>query len=76
MLSFVWFAVNFIFIAENIFANTKNITEQHKELLEINLSFTAYIEESKRRLQTLRLDLAQQAKSSHRVVEVFNEKCK
>ena len=65
-----------IFLSENIHLNTKNITTLHKELLEINLSITAYIEESKSRLKALRLELAHQATSSQRVVEILSDKCK
>lgn len=63
------------FIAENISANSQSVTLLHKELLEINLSITAYIEESKKRLAGLRLDLAHDAKSSQRVVEILCDKC-
>lgn len=65
-----------IFISENIFANSQNITALHKDLLEINLSITAYIEESKKRLEGLRLELARQATSSHKVVDILSQKCK
>ncbi|CAH2087862.1 unnamed protein product [Euphydryas editha] len=57
---------------KNIFANTQNVTALHKELLEINLSITAYIEESKNRLEGLRLDLVRQATSSHKVNKMSN----
>lgn len=62
--------------SENIIAKSQNVTSLHKELLEINLSFTAFIEESKRRLGSLRLELANKANSSQRVVEILSEKCK
>lgn len=62
--------------AENISSNNYNIASLHKELLEVNLSITAYIEESKKRLAGLRLDLARDAKSSQKVVEILSEKCK
>lgn len=63
------------FISENIFSNNQNLALLHKELLEINLSITAYIEESKRRLGGLRLDLANEAKDSYSVVEILSNKC-
>lgn len=59
---------------ENIFTNNKNVRSLHKELLEVNLSISAYITESKRRLKNLRLELAYEAKSSQRVVEILSEK--
>lgn len=52
------------------------MTGLHKELLEINFTIAAYIEESKKRLREVRLDLAQQAKSSQEVVEILSQKCK
>lgn len=64
-----------LLIAENISSNSQSVTLLHKELLEINLSITAYIEESKKRLAGLRLDLANEAKSSQRVVEILSDKC-
>lgn len=64
------------FISENIFTNSQNVTSLHKELLEINLSVTAFIEESKKRLDGLRLNLAHEAKSSQKVVEILSEKSK
>lgn len=59
---------------KNISANSQSVTLLHKELLEINLSITAYIEESKKRLAGLRLELAHDAKSSQRVVEILCDK--
>lgn len=55
--------------------NSQNITTLHKELLELNLSISAYVEESKKRLAGLRLEAAHDAKSSHQVVEILSEKC-
>lgn len=63
--------------AENLkklYTNTVNTTALVKELLEVNLSLTAYIEESKARLEELRLNLGHAAKSSQEVVEIFTEK--
>lgn len=65
-----------ISIPENLFEKSQNVTLLHKELLEVNLSITAYIEESKKRLEALRLGLAREAKSSQKVVEILSEKCK
>lgn len=59
---------------ESIFTNNKNVRSLHKELLEVNLSISAFITESKRRLKNLRLELAYEAKSSQRVVEILSEK--
>lgn len=62
--------------AENISSKTQSVTLLHKELLEINLSITVYIQESKKRLARLRLDLAHDAKNSQKVVEILSDKCK
>lgn len=60
----------------NIFQNSRNVTALHEELLEINLSLTAYIGESETRLKALRLSLANSADSSHKVVDILSDKCK
>lgn len=59
---------------KNISSNSQAVTLLHKELLEINLSIITYIEESKQRLARLRMSLAHDAKSSHRVVEILSDK--
>lgn len=59
---------------KNISSKTQSVTFLHKELLEINLSITAYIQESKKRLARLRLDLAHDAKNSQKVVEILSDK--
>lgn len=59
---------------KKIVENHQTVTQLHKELVEIDLSFTAYIEESKNRIQNHRLNLARQAKSSQEVVEILSEK--
>ncbi|CAG4976398.1 unnamed protein product [Colias eurytheme] len=59
---------------KNISANNKNVSELHKELLEVNLSISAYVEESKRRLAALRFDLVNSANSSQKVVEILSKK--
>lgn len=59
---------------KKISTNSQNISKAHKELLEINWSITAYVEESKKRLAGLRLELALDAKSSQRVVEILSDK--
>lgn len=58
---------------EEIFCNNKKVTSLHKELLEINFTLTAYIEESQKRLKGLRLDLANEAKSTQKVVEILSD---
>lgn len=59
---------------KNISSNSHDVSILHKELLEINLSITAYVEESKKRLAGLRLNLAHDAKDSYRVVEILSDK--
>lgn len=59
---------------KDLSANNRNLSLLHKELLEINLSVKTYVQESKKRLQGLRLDLAHEARSSHQVVELLTEK--
>lgn len=77
-ISFVlhsYFTMTRLLFSENIFANSQNVTKLHKELLEINLSITAYIQESRNRLEELRFDLAHQATSSQRVVDILSDTC-
>lgn len=64
-----------MYFSEDLSANNRNLSLLHKELLEINLSVKTYVQESKKRLQGLRLDLAHEARSSHQVVELLTEKC-
>lgn len=64
------------YVLEKILENNQNVTQLHKELVEINLSITAYVQESKTRLETQRLYLAQQAKSSQEVVDILSKHCK
>lgn len=61
-------------ISEDIAENTKNLSAHQKELLELNLSITTYIEESKIRLKALRLELANQANSSIKVAEILSRR--
>lgn len=58
----------------DIFLNQKNNSVLHKKLLETNISIVAYIEESKQRLERLRVELARTATSAHKVVEILSEK--
>lgn len=64
-----------IFFAESIISENDKLVSLYKELVEINLSLTTYVQESKKRLSELRLDLARNAKGSHRVVELLSDKC-
>lgn len=68
----------FIFaFSEDLLGNNRKVTLLHKELLEINLTITAYIEEIKKRLKGLRLELAnEQNLSTQKVVEILSDKCK
>ncbi|CAK1542538.1 unnamed protein product [Leptosia nina] len=58
---------------ENLNITFKNVSSLHKELLEINISVKAYIEESKKRLSHLRLQAANNAKSAQEVAEVLSK---
>ncbi|CAH2055712.1 unnamed protein product, partial [Iphiclides podalirius] len=57
---------------KNISQNNKNVSDLHKELLELNLSIKTYIEESKIRMKDIRLELASKAKSSTKVVDILS----
>lgn len=59
-----------------MFSTQKNISELHCELLDINLAFSAYIEESKKHLEAVKLQSALNAKKSFEVVEILSNKCK
>lgn len=72
LVRFLLFFVN-IYFAEDIFTNTEKITVSHKALLETNLTVIAYIEESKRRLEELRLKRAREASSLKEVVKILSK---
>lgn len=59
---------------ENLLASTQNITKQYRELLEVNLSVIAYVRESKKRLEALKLEAALKAKDSFEVVDKLCKK--
>lgn len=59
---------------DHINATNKNISQQHKELLELNSSIVAYIEESKIRISSLRLKLADEAHCSYKVADILSKK--
>lgn len=63
-------------ILEDLFTNDKKVRALHKELLNINLTISAYIEESQARLKNLRVDLANEAKSTQKVVQILSDICK
>ncbi|KAJ0172594.1 hypothetical protein K1T71_011733 [Dendrolimus kikuchii] len=58
---------------EDIYSSTAKITHSHKALLETNLAVIAYIEESKQRLEKLRLKRARKASSLKEVVKILSE---
>lgn len=67
----------FIFtLSEDLIINNQKIKPLLKELLEANLTLTAYIKESQKRKKRLRLDLANEAKSTKTVVEILSDQCK
>lgn len=65
-------------ISGDILSYNKKITSLHNELLEVNLTVKAYIEESQDRLRSFRLALANKAatKSTQQVVEILSAICK
>lgn len=67
------FVLNLSIFLDHINATYKNIFQKHKELLEINVSIVAYIEESKKRISSLRLKLADDANSAHKVADILSK---
>lgn len=57
-----------------IFVNTEKVNALQREIVEINLSISAYVEESRKNLEELHLDQAKNATSSHQVVQLLSDK--